>query len=38
VDEPQVLDEADAMNRQVIERAGLQPFTEIPERFWGVSR
>jgi 5-methylthioadenosine/S-adenosylhomocysteine deaminase len=38
VDEAQALEEADAMNREVIERAGLQPFTEIPERFWGVSR
>jgi cytosine/adenosine deaminase-related metal-dependent hydrolase len=38
IDEGQVLDDADEMNRKMIERAGLQPFTEIPDRFWGVSR
>jgi cytosine/adenosine deaminase-related metal-dependent hydrolase len=38
VDQNEVLDAADAMTRITIERAGLAPFTEIPERFWGVSR
>ena len=37
-DEDQVLDDADAMNRKTIEIAGLAPFTEIPDRFWGVSK
>jgi cytosine/adenosine deaminase-related metal-dependent hydrolase len=38
VDEAEVLDQADEMNRKTIERAGLAPFATIPERFWGVSR
>ena len=38
VDEAQVLDDGDAMNRKTIEIAGLAPFTEIPDRFWGVSK
>jgi cytosine/adenosine deaminase-related metal-dependent hydrolase len=38
VDEEQVLDEADEMNRITIERAGLAPLATIPQRFWGVSR
>ena len=29
---------AEDVNRRMIERAGLQPFTEIPDRFWGASR
>jgi hypothetical protein len=37
-DEEQVLEDADAMNRKTIELAGLAPFTEIPDRFWGVSK
>jgi 5-methylthioadenosine/S-adenosylhomocysteine deaminase len=37
-DEAQILDSADEMNREMIERASLKPFTEISERFWGVSR
>ena len=38
VDEAEVLDSADGMNRRIIERAGLAPFMETPGRFWGVSR
>jgi 5-methylthioadenosine/S-adenosylhomocysteine deaminase len=38
IDEEQILDEADEMNRKTIELVGLQPFTTIPDRFWGVSR
>jgi 5-methylthioadenosine/S-adenosylhomocysteine deaminase len=38
IDEEQVLDEADEMNRKTIELAGLAPFAAIPTRFWGVSR
>jgi cytosine/adenosine deaminase-related metal-dependent hydrolase len=38
VDEAEVLESSDEMNRRVIERAGLAPFMTIPNRFWGVSR
>jgi 5-methylthioadenosine/S-adenosylhomocysteine deaminase len=38
IDEEQALDDAEDVNRRMIERAGLQPFTEIPDRFWGASR
>jgi cytosine/adenosine deaminase-related metal-dependent hydrolase len=37
VNEEQVLDDADEMNRKTIERAGLAPFVATPQRFWGVS-
>jgi 5-methylthioadenosine/S-adenosylhomocysteine deaminase len=38
VNEEQVLDSADEMNRKTIEWAGLAPLAIIPDRFWGVSR
>lgn len=38
IDETEVLESSDEMNRRIIERAGLAPFMTIPNRFWGVSR
>ncbi len=38
IDEAEVLDDADAMYRRVIERGKLASYTAIPKNFWGVSR
>jgi cytosine/adenosine deaminase-related metal-dependent hydrolase len=38
VDEGDVLDSAYTAYRRVLERAGVEVFTETPKNFWGVSR
>ncbi len=38
IDEAETLDSAYAAYRRVLERAGVEVFTETPKNFWGVSR
>lgn len=38
IDEEEVLENSRTMYRRLMERAELQPFTEVREKFWGVAR
>ena len=37
IDEPKILEDAERQAALLLERAGLQAMTALPERFWGVA-